>query len=94
MAKKLLLVLAAIFAASARRLHYEAPSSHQDISEQSPTHDSSEEPQHELSSGMQSIFDSLKDDPVASKYIKNPPKDEKSYNELQTSIVNAVKSNE
>jgi hypothetical protein len=43
---------------------------------------------------MQSIFDSLKDDPVASKYINNPPKDEASYNELQTSIVNAVKNNE
>jgi hypothetical protein len=41
MAKKLLLLLAAVFAASARRLHYEAPS-HQDLAQQSNT----EEPQH------------------------------------------------
>jgi hypothetical protein len=43
---------------------------------------------------MQSVFSALKDDPVGSKYINNPPKDEASYNELQTSIVNAVKNNE
>lgn len=42
---------------------------------------------------MQSVFAALKDDPVASKYINNPPKDETSYNELQTSIVSAVKNN-
>lgn len=39
-------------------------------------------------------METLKTDPKAAKLLNKPPKDERSYDKLQTSIINAVKGNE
>jgi hypothetical protein len=53
--------------------------SHAYYDEKYPSHYDDDEYYHEQGSGMKSLFDALKNDPTASKYLKSAPKDEKSY---------------